>query len=182
MKHFQQICTGIDVLPLLLAVKLQPELWDAQTLRKDRPNNAHKQTQDIWIRYNDPIKINDPDFTEQHMPIWHPAYYQLPQLRSIIFGLMARTEATQLGGILITKIESGGAVLPHADKGWHPEFYPLKLYVPLQTNGQCINRVEDERVAMQAGECWYFRNTVEHEVINNGNDDRITLIICLRTD
>ncbi len=182
MKHFQQICSGIDVLPLLLAIKLKPELWDRQTLRKDRPNNAHKQTQDIWIRFNDPKKVNDPDFTEVHFPVWHPAYYELPQIRPIIFGLMARTEATQLGGVMITKIQPKGRVLPHTDLGWHPEFYPLKLYIPLQTNPSCINRVEDETVKMNTGECWFFRNTVEHEVINDGDDDRITLIVCLKND
>lgn len=182
MKYFQHIISGIDVLPLLLAIKLKPWLWDAETLRKDRPNNAHKETQDIWIRYNDPRQVNNPDYTEEHVSIWHPAYFELPQLRPIIFGLIARLEATQLGGCLITKIPPGGAVLPHADTGWHPEFYPLKLYIPLQTNPHCINRVEDERIAMGVGECWYFCNTVEHEVINDGIDDRITLIICLRQD
>jgi mannose-6-phosphate isomerase-like protein (cupin superfamily) len=182
MNHFQQIMGGIDVLPLLMAIKLKPELWDAQTLRKDRPNNAHKQTQDIWIRYNDPDLVNEPDYTEEHMSVWHPAYFELPQLRPIIFGLMARLEATQLGGILITKIPPKGSVLPHIDKGWHPEYYPLKLYIPLQTNAQCVNRCEDEMVTMKTGDCWYFCNTVEHEVINEGNEDRITLIICLRTE
>lgn len=182
MKHFQHIMSGIDVLPLLMAIKLHPELWDSNTLRKDRPNNAHIQTQDIWIRYNDLANVDKPSFTEEHTSVWHNAYYQLPQLRPIIFGLMARLEATQLGGVLITKISAKGAVLPHIDRGWHPEFYPLKLYVPLQTNPQCINRVEDETVIMQTGECWYFNNTVEHEVVNEGDDDRITLIICLRVE
>ena len=38
------------------------------------------------------------------------------------------------------------------------------------------------RVAMAPGEVWYFDNLKEHEVVNDGPDDRITLIICLRCE
>jgi hypothetical protein len=182
MNNFQRIAQNIDVIPLLLAIKLQPELWDAHGLRRERPLSPHYSAPDIWVRYNAPEKINEPDFTEEHYPIWYPSYQKLPQLRALIFPLMARLEATHLGGVLITKIPPGKSILPHTDRGWHPEFYSTKLYIPLQTNPDCINRVENETAVMKTGECWYFNNTVEHEVINNGSDDRITLIICMRTE
>jgi hypothetical protein len=35
---------------------------------------------------------------------------------------------------------------------------------------------------MAPGEVWYFDNLKEHEVTNDGPDDRITLIICLRCE
>jgi hypothetical protein len=46
----------------------------------------------------------------------------------------------------------------------------------------CINRVENEQVAMAPGEAWYFDNTKEHEVVNDGPDDRISLIISIRCE
>ena len=90
--------------------------------------------------------------------------------------------AVRIGGVMITRIPPGGRIEPHADDGWHAKYYNTKLYVVLQSNPQCVNRVEDERVSMAPGEVWYFDNLKEHEVVNDGPDDRITLIICLRCD
>lgn len=181
MKHFLKIAEGIDVLPLKLALQCQPELWNTINERKTFEGSSHKETSDIWVRYNDPKNLDKgyDEFTAEHDSVWYPAYYKLP-LRPIIFGLMARCEAVRLGGVLITKIPAAGKVLPHIDTGWHPEYYNIKLYVPIQTNEYVVNIVEDEQVIMKEGECWYFDNTKIHSVDNNGNDDRITLIICLK--
>jgi hypothetical protein len=184
MKHFKLITTGVDVMPLAMALQRQPELWNAHNERKEFEQSSHVGTSDIWVRYND-LKNLEQDyekFTSEHDSVWHPAYYALPQIRPIVFGLMARLEAVRLGGVLITKIPAGGRVLPHADKGWHPEYYNVKLYVPIQANPRCVNRVGDETVVMAPGDVWYFNNLVEHEVTNDGADDRITLIICMRCD
>lgn len=185
MKHFQQIHSGLDVAPLLLAIKQHPELWDQFTPRKTAPATPHAAMSDIWVRYNDIRKFVDGDlthFNDPHYPIWYPAYDALPQLRPIIFGLMARVEAVQLGGVLITKIPPGGRIDSHVDHGWHVEHFNTKLYVVLQSNSACFNRVEGETVSMQAGDVFWFDNTVEHEVWNDGDDDRITLIVCTRRD
>lgn len=184
MKNFHRITNAVDVLPLAMALKLQPELWNTHNERKEFDGTAHTGTSDIWIRYNDLKNLEKgyDTFTAEHDAVWYPVYHKLPQLRPIIFGLMARMEAVRLGGVLITKIPAGGHVRPHADKGWHPEYYNCKLYVPIETNARCWNRCEDEKVVMAPGECWYFNNTVEHEVKNEGDGDRMTLIICLRVD
>lgn len=179
-----KIAQGIDVIPLRLSLLLQPELWNHHNERKDFEGSSHKETSDIWIRYNDPKNLSQgyEKFTSEHESIWYPAYKKLPHLRPIIFGLMARCEATRLGGVLITKIPAGKCILPHADSGWHPEYYNVKIYVPIQTNNKTINHVEDESVIMNEGDAWYFDNTKIHSVENNGMDDRITLIICMKVE
>jgi len=184
VKHFLKIGEGIDVFPLKLALQICPSLWNENNQRKEFEGSSHKVTSDIWIRYNDIKNLSQgyEKFTSEHEAVWYPAYYKLPHLRQIIFGLMARCEATRLGGVLITKIPAGGKVLPHVDTGWHPEYYNIKLYVPIQSNMQCINRVEAEAVCMREGEAWYFDNTKLHSVENNGADERITLIICMRKE
>lgn len=184
MQHFNKIAEGIDVSKVGLELTLHPELWNQYSNRKTFSGTSHKNTSDIWVRYNDPKVLADgyDKFTSEHDSVWYPAYDQLPSLRPIIFGLMAKVEATRLGGVLITKIPPGGRVLPHKDSGWHPEYYNTKVYVPIFSNQQCVNRCETELVAMKPGEAWYFNNLVEHEVVNDGNDDRVTLIICYRKD
>ena len=140
---------------------------------------------DIWVRYRaeeefDPEKPEE--FISPHFSVWYPAYYALMQLRPIIFGMMARVEGTHLGGVLITRIPAGGHIESHADKGWHPEFYNTKLYLPIATNDQCWFRVEDEKVVMKTGDIWWLDNTVEHEIANEGETERMTLIVCTRRE
>ncbi len=184
MKYFQQIASGIDVIPLSLALARQPELWNAHNERKEYELSAHIGTSDIWVRYNDRKNLDQgyEKYTSEHDSVWLSAYQKLPQLRSIVFGLMARCEATRLGGVLITKIPAGGHVLPHADTGWHPNYYETKIYVPILTNPKVVNRVMEEKVIMSVGDAWYFNNTVEHEVTNDGNSDRVTLIVCMKCE
>lgn len=174
---------GVNVSPIKMALQLHPELWDANPYRKLGENSPHKSMQDIWVRANDNTKANEAGdyshFNDVHYPIFYPAWGMLP-LRQIVVGLMAKMEAINLGTILITKIPPGGKILPHIDPGWNAEYFNCKLYVPIQANPQCWNRCEDEVVVMREGDVWYFNNQVEHEVQNNGSDDRITLIICLK--
>jgi hypothetical protein len=186
MKHLRLIADGIDVLPLNMQLQRHPELWDVHQERRIAPGSPHAEMSDIWVRYNEsePYRARG-DFTgfnDLHIPVWYPAWHKLPALRPIVFGLAARLEAVMIGGILITKIPRGGAIAPHADAGWHPEYFNTKVYVVLQSNPHCSNRVEDESVVMKPGEAWYFDNTKEHEVNNLGADDRITLIVCLRCE
>jgi hypothetical protein len=55
---------------------------------------------------------------------------RLPSLRPMIFGLMARVQAVELGSILITKLPAGGEILPHSDQGsWAPEHYNCKAHI-----------------------------------------------------
>src|ERR1700748_2278121 len=119
MRNFLKICDGINVEPLNFLLKQKPELWDVRTKRKDDPDSPHCAMSDIWVRYNDDTeakatgdysKFNDP-----HFPVWYPAANDLSQIKPIALGLMAKMGASHLGGILITKIPSGGVIEPHVD-------------------------------------------------------------------
>lgn len=183
MKYFQQIANSIDVIPLALALQRNSDLWGQNTERKTAEQSPHTQMDDIWIRWRVKEELTSKEkYNEPHFAEWYPAYYKLPQLRAIIYGLMARVEAVHLGGVLLTKIPPGGEIAPHADAGWHPEFYNTKVYVPVQTNPGVLNIVRNETVVMRGGDAWVFNNTVTHSVKNHGQDDRITLIVCMRCE
>lgn len=186
MKYFQKVA-DIDPVPLLLQLQRHPELWDAQPERRAAPDSPHAAMTDIWLRYNDDSdyragKLDWSGFNDAHFPIWYPAVSFLPAVRPLVHFLAARCEAVAIGGVLLTRIAAGGSIEPHADRGWHPEHYNCKLYVVLQSSEKCVNRVEGETVRMKPGEVWFFDNTREHEVINAGVDERITLIVCLRCE
>jgi hypothetical protein len=186
MRNFFKICEGFNIEGMNFLLNRNPELWNKNTLRKEQKNSPHLAISDIWLRYNDDTEYKKTGdysrFHEMHYPNWYPSSNLFPMIRGICLSLMAKMGATHLGGVLITKIPPGGKIEPHIDSNWHANFYNCKLYIPIKSNRDCINRCEDEFVVMNNGECWYFNNNVEHEVINNGDDDRITLIICMRVE
>jgi hypothetical protein len=182
MRNFQKIAAGIDVLPLAMELYRQPELWNRNAARTAK--GPFEGTDDIWVRFRDPAELTSHEaFAEPHVPVFYPAWYALPHLRPIVFGLMSRVEAVQLGGVLITRVPAGGQVAPHDDKGrWHSEFFQTKAYVPLASNPQCYNTCGDERVVMAVGDAWLFDNLQVHSTVNDGETERVTLIVSMRCE
>lgn len=171
------------MLPLALDLYRHPELWD-QNRARTGGMGSFMGTSDIWVRFRDPAELTSPEsFCEPFTPVFYPAWYVLPHLRPIVFGLMARVEAVALGGILITRVPAGQQVAPHDDRGrWHPEHYTTKAYVPLATNPQCYSTCGDERVTMATGDAWLFDNLKVHSTVNQGETDRVTLIVSMRCE
>lgn len=183
MKHFQLIGAGIDTLPILHAIKCQPELWDMYTLRTVHSGTPHTQVSDIWIRFNDLKPYEESgdktQILDQHESICYPGWFNLPQCRPVIFDMMRRVEGERLGRCLITKLSPGKKIAPHVDGGDHAAYYE-RYHVVLQGLPGSNFRCGDETITMRTGECWWFDNAVEHEVINNSADDRIHLIVDIR--
>jgi hypothetical protein len=183
MRYFQKIAANVETLPLVLDLYRQPELWDENRARTGGPG-SFAGTSDIWVRFRAPSELTTREsFAEPFIPVFYPAWHALPHLRPIVFGLMARLEAVALGGVLITRVPAGQQVAPHDDRGrWHPEHYTTKAYLPLATNPQCYSTCADERVVMQVGEAWLFDNLQTHSTVNDGETDRVTLIVSMRCE
>ncbi len=171
------------MLPLLLDLHRQPELWNRHTARTGGPG-SFAGTDDIWVRFRDPSELTSAaSFAEPFTPVWYDAWFALPHLRPLVFSLMARVEAVQLGGVLITRVPAGQQVAPHDDRGrWHPSFFTTKAYLPLLTNDRCYSTCEDERLVMPPGSVWLFDNLKTHSTVNEGDTDRVTLIVSMRCE
>jgi hypothetical protein len=183
LKHFRLVASGLPVSALRSQILAQPELWDAHPGRTNE-GSPHYGVPDIWVRYRAIEELTEPaHFGEPHFASFYPAWRALPALHPIVYGLMAREKAVYLGGILITKIPPGGEVKPHHDRGgWHAEFMNTKIYVGIQGNQQCTNYCEDESLVIRPGEAWTFNNLLTHSVVNHGDCDRITAIVCMRRE
>lgn len=187
MKNFLRIAEGVDVMPLLLAIRRRPELWKEDTYLRDYPQGPFADIESIMLRF--PVKgvyeteqelQNHLSTYDQHESIDYPPYKLLTEARPIIMQLMNRVGGERLGRCMINKIAPGGRIYPHADTPSHCEYYS-RFHVVLQAGPGCNFRCGDEVVNMAVGEVWYFNNALEHEVTNNGADDRIHLIIDVRT-
>ncbi len=184
MKYFQKIAEGLDVLPILHATQRQPELWDANPIRTMHPGTAHSEVSDILLRFNDVSKyretMNPADIVDDKEAIPSPAWDALPQARGIIFDLMRRVEGTRLGRVIVTKLPPGKQITPHVDGGAPATFYD-RYQIALQSQPGCVFKIGDEQVVFRTGEVWWINNCVEHSVANNSPDDRVVMIVDIRT-
>jgi hypothetical protein len=183
MNHFHCLANGADVAPLMNAIARNSVLWNQHDLRTTHPSSPHTEVSDIWLRFNDLKKYKDGDqqsVLDEHESANYPAMFALPQARALIFGLMSRVEGERLGRCLITKLPPGGKITPHVDGGAHAAYYD-RYHIVLNGLPGSIFRCGDEQVCMRTGEVWWFDNAVEHEVINNSADDRVHLIVDIRT-
>lgn len=176
-----RIASGIDTLPLQLELLRNAPLWDQNPQRRTYPNSPHRAMQDITVRYMPEGLINISSRSAEHRNVFWPAWGALPSLRPMVFGLMARVCAVELGSIIITKLPPGGEILPHSDAGsWAPEYYNTKAHITLA--GAAVTRCEDEDCRQAAGDIWTFDNLLTHAISNVGDGDRVCVIVSMRSE
>jgi hypothetical protein len=79
---------------------------------------------------------------------------------------------------LLINLPKNKKILPHIDSGNEHFFKTKRIHVPITTNDKCNFIVGDEIVQMKQGEIWEIDNANKvHSVINNGDTDRIHLLI-----
>lgn len=184
MRYFQQIGVGVDVMPLAHALQRQPELWNQNTYRSTFKDTPHREVEDIWIRYPDAQEGQSNDEVANiETSIWHPAIERLPQVKPLILSLMNRVEAYDLCRVLITRLSPGKKIYPHADVGG--AYVHMKdvarYHIPIQALPGCVFGCGDEEVQMATGDVWWFNAHAVHYVVNNSADDRIHLLVDVRT-
>ena len=185
MRNFLCLSVNLDVLPLLYAVSRQPQLWDQHTLRTTHPGSPHGEVSDIWLRFQDltPYERGESvaTVTDEHESIAYPAWWALPEVRPLVFGLMGRVSATRLGRVLLTKLRPGCKIPAHVDSAPHSVYY-ARHHITLCSPPECSFRVEDEVLTLRPGECWWVDNGKEHSVWNDGQTERIALIVDTHSD
>lgn len=182
MSRFVRIAQGLDTLPVMLELHRARQLWDRNSQRRLYPGTPHAAMVDITVRYMPEYRLTSLDVRrEEHRNVFWPAWRELPSLRPLVFGLMTRVQAVELGSILITKLPPGGEILPHTDAGnWAAEFYNMKAHITLV--GSAIVRCEDEAIMMSQGDIFTFDNLLNHSVECVGEIDRISCIVSMRCE
>lgn len=176
MGNFFRLARGVNTVPLLVAIQRQPELWDQNTLRTQHPNTAHSEVNDIWLMFND---ISG-DVANDIIVRPYPAFDKLPQARPILFDLMRMVEGVTLGRVIITKLAPGKKITPHTDGG-APATYYNRYQIALQSLPGAFFTIEDESVNFETGDVWLINNRKEHSVENNSREDRIVMIVDIRS-
>ena len=166
---------------LVSQLRANPQLWNDFDLRTNHPQSPHRELSDIFVRYNarEHFEGDRQSFNGPHTSVWWPAFDRLPAVKQIVFDLMHHLEGEQLGMVLITKIPAHTQCYPHTDNGWHAGFYD-KYAVQLASVEDQSFVVDGVSLSAQPGECYWFDNSRKHWVINDSDEDRMTLIVCIR--
>jgi len=82
-----------------------------------------------------------------------------------------------LQSVRLMRLGAGSIIKTHCDHDLDVEHGHARLHVPIVTNPDVDFRLNGERVILGEGECWYLRLSDPHSVRNDGDRDRIHLVI-----
>jgi aspartyl/asparaginyl beta-hydroxylase (cupin superfamily) len=77
----------------------------------------------------------------------------------------------------LLNLRCGAVIKAHRDAVLAFEKGEARLHVPIVTNPGVEFVIDGERVVMEAGTCWYINANLTHRVANNGDTDRIHLVV-----
>lgn len=120
-------------------------------------------THPVRMIYSDPscIEFSDTPFLEH-----------TPYLKQVLSSFNCSLQSVRL-----MKLSADSKIKEHRDHDLSLEEGIVRLHVPIVTNDQVDFRLNSKRVVMKEGECWYLRLSDPHSVQNNGQVDRIHLVI-----
>jgi hypothetical protein len=183
----------MNVMAAMHEITLNPNFWNAYTLRTSHELTPHKFVDDIWLRFNDlePYKAAPAvdgltayaKLIDEHESICYPAWWALPECKRLAMTVFHAVQGERLGRVLITRLAPGDHIEPHVDGGSHAAYYERAHLVLQGLPGSlfyCGEDEEAEQVQMMTGELWWFNNAKTHSVQNNSATDRIHMIIDYR--
>jgi hypothetical protein len=178
MQNIRLLPMRFDVAPLSAELTRHPELWNEHPFRTEHPRSPHREAADIWLRYN-ALEHLGPHFNDPHESVWYQSIAKLPAARVLAEDMFEAVDGFTLGGVLLTKIPAHAQVYPHADNGWHATWYS-KYAIQIAGNDRQAFCFGDGCLSPLTGESFQFENQAPHWVRNDSDEDRITLICCIR--
>jgi hypothetical protein len=113
-----------------------------------------------------------PDIVNESVFMDTPLMDTCPSIKKITENLRCPIMAVRL-----LNLKSGAKIKPHKDNELAFEKGEARIHIPVFTNSGVEFYVEDNLVKMNEGECWYINANLKHSVVNNGESDRIHLVI-----
>ncbi len=186
MKNFLNVGTW-DPLPLMMALQRRPNLWDQHRYRTTFEGTPFRGMSDILLRYSLPEMhegVTDPNaLVNDTMLVQYDAWHELPEAHEVIFNLMRRFKAIQLGRVIIARLPMGGVIKPHADNygSYAARDDGLRFHAVVQAAPGCLFHCGDETIQTRSGEVWWFQHQAVHSAENNSAEERVHLLIDMQT-
>jgi len=101
-----------------------------------------------------------------------PYMQKMPPVKKLVDTLKC-----QVGSVRLLNLKAGAIIKEHRDVELAFESGYARLHFPVQTNDKVEFYVNNARVTMLPGECWYINANMPHRVSNMGETDRIHLVM-----
>jgi len=119
-----------------------------------------------------------PDPTAKHAFADTPLLARCPYIREVLTSLGCPQQAVRF-----LRLKAGSVIQEHRDHELGFEDGEVRLHIPVITNPQVEFVLNQIRVIMKEGECWYANVNQPHRVANRGTADRIHLVVdCVVND
>lgn len=83
----------------------------------------------------------------------------------------------QKSSVRLLRLSVGAEIKPHKDYCLGYEDGCFRIHIPVITNDEVEFILDNKRLIMKEGECWYINANFTHSVANRGKEDRIHLVI-----
>ena len=119
-----------------------------------------------------------PDPTSKNNFADTPLLARCPYLRAVLAQFHCPLQAVRL-----LRLKVGAVIKEHRDHELGFEDGEVRLHIPVITNPEVEFTLNQIRILMNEGECWYLNVNQPHRVANRGTADRIHLVIdCVVND
>jgi len=113
-----------------------------------------------------------PDPTAKNEFADTPLLARCPYVRQVLAALPCPQQAVRF-----LRLKAGSIIKEHRDHELGFEDGEVRLHIPVITNPAVEFVLNQVRVVMNEGECWYLNVNLPHRVANRGTTDRIHLVI-----
>ena len=135
--------------------------WRSISLR-----SASGRTEDIFAHSGDITYVDTPLMAE------------LDYIKSIVDSWKCKKESVRL-----LALSPGSIIKPHKDMGCSYQDGSFRIHIPIMTNKAVKFTVDGVELFLEEGSCWYMDFGKTHHIENNGDCNRVHLIMdCLRNE
>lgn len=145
--------------------------WEAESWRQEK-FEAHRDTQTIELVYTKDFRYEPPAKRDKYAEL-NCDDLLAPMVEAISDyytgdGFVARA--------LFVRLKAHGAIPIHVDAGY-PLMNARRIHTAITSNDQVVFTVGGEPRVMEEGELWEINNARPHQVVNQGDQSRVHLII-----
>lgn len=93
------------------------------------------------------------------------------------FAEVLATFRCPIGAVRLLRLHAGSTIAEHVDHALDFDDGEVRIHIPIVTSDAVRFVLDGARLAMAPGECWYTNVNLPHSVANDGDTDRIHLVL-----
>ena len=175
MNEFELITDNFPADIVLQELMNNWTLFGMMPIRTGFEGSPHREIEDILLRGPEDLEKS---LVELHQEV---DCFDYINTKGFSFTMNLAREFAEIAGgplgrVLITKLPPGGKIYPHADQGLVAETY-RRMHCVIRGGTGNVFTVNGNEQVMLTGEVWDVNVEGWHEVRNEGNRDRLHLLV-----